>query len=126
VQVLRIVAWRRSNRGGYKAFLHHVGGGRRAPTRPLRLRQGRHLSRTLNEEQVLALVEACEHLRDQFLVVLLVETGMRLGQALGLHHSDFISHLRRADRLRTSPPRRRLTVSRGDADAPRRTDGPPR
>jgi integrase len=89
-----LVAWRRSNRGGYKAFLHHVGGGRRTATRPLRLRQGRHLPRTLNEEQVLALVEACEHLRDRFLLVLLVETGMRIGQALGLRHADFVSHRR--------------------------------
>jgi len=26
-----LVAWRRSNRGGYKAFLHHVGGGGEPP-----------------------------------------------------------------------------------------------
>ncbi|MGA3221895.1 MAG: site-specific integrase, partial [Acidimicrobiales bacterium] len=71
-----LVAWRRSNRGGYRAFLHHVGGGRRVATRPLRVRQGRHLPRTLSSEQVLALVEACEHFRDRFLLVLLAETGM--------------------------------------------------
>jgi len=89
-----LVTWRHSNRGGYKAFLHHVGGGRRVATRPLRLRQGRHLPRTLDEEKILALVEACEHLRDRFLLVLLVETGMRIGQALGLRHADFVSHRR--------------------------------
>jgi len=42
----------------------------------------------------LALVQACEHLRDRFLLVLLVETGMRIGQALGLRHNDFVSHRR--------------------------------
>ena len=42
----------------------------------------------------MALVEACQHLRDRFLVVLLAETGMRIGQALGLRHADFISHRR--------------------------------
>lgn len=41
---------------------------------------------------MLALVEACEHLRDRFLLVLLAETGMRIGQALGLRHADFVSH----------------------------------
>ena len=41
---------------------------------------------------MVALVEACEHLRDRFLLVLLAETGMRIGQALGLRHGDFVSH----------------------------------
>ena len=89
-----LVAWRRVNRGGYRPFLHHVTAGRPVATRPLRLRQSRRLPRTLTEEQVLTLVEACEHLRDRFLLVLLAETGMRVGQALGLRHADFVSHRR--------------------------------
>ncbi len=39
----------------------------------------------------LRLVGVCEHLRDRFLLSLLAETGMRIGQALGLRHSDFVS-----------------------------------
>jgi integrase/recombinase XerD len=89
-----LVTWRRSNRGGYKTFLHHVNGGRPVATRPFRLRQPRRLPRSLSAEQVVALVEACEHLRDRFLLVLLAETGMRIGQALGLRHADFVSHRR--------------------------------
>ena len=89
-----LVQWRRSARGGYKPFLHHVVGGRPVATRPFRLRQPRQLPRTLSEAQVLALVEACEHLRDRFLLCLLAETGMRVGQALGLRHCDFVSHRR--------------------------------
>jgi integrase/recombinase XerD len=46
---------------------------------------------TLSTEEVLALIEACDHLRDKFLIALLAETGMRVGQALGLRHSDFVS-----------------------------------
>src|SRR5664279_4246288 len=87
-----LVAWRRVSRGGYRSFLHHVTAGRPVATRPLRLRQERRLPRTLTDQQVLTLVEACEHLRDRFLLVLLAETGMRVGQALGLRHEDFISH----------------------------------
>jgi integrase len=34
---------------------------------------------------------ACRHLRDKFLIRLLAETGMRIGQALGLRHSDIRS-----------------------------------
>ena len=89
-----LVSWRRSNRGGYRTFLHHVSGGRPVATRPLRLRQPRVLPRTLSAEQILIIVEACEHLRDRFLLVLLAETGMRIGQALGLRHADFVSHRR--------------------------------
>jgi integrase len=89
-----LVAWRRVNRGGYRSFLHHVTAGEPVATRPLRLRQERRLPRTLTDQQVLTLVEACEHLRDRFLLVLLAETGMRVGQALGLRHEDFVSHRR--------------------------------
>lgn len=89
-----LVVWRRSNRGGYRPFLHHATAGRPAPTRPLRLRQTRSSPRTLSAEQIVAVVNACEHLRDRFLLVLLAETGMRIGQALGLRHADFVSHRR--------------------------------
>jgi integrase len=89
-----LVGWRRVNRGGYRPFLHHVTAGRATATRPLRLRQPRRLPRTLTDEQILTLVEACEHLRDRFLLVLLAESGMRIGQALGLRHADFVSHRR--------------------------------
>jgi integrase/recombinase XerD len=89
-----LVAWRSSNRGGYRPFLHHVTAGLPVATRPLRLKQEARLPSTLTDEQVLALVEACEHLRDRFLLILLAETGMRIGQALGLRHADFVSHRR--------------------------------
>lgn len=90
----QLVAWRRSNRGGFRPFLHHATGGRAVAARPLRVRQPGRVPRTLTDEQLLAIVGACEHLRDRFLVVLLAETGMRVGQALGLRHADFISHRR--------------------------------
>lgn len=89
-----LVAWRRGSRGGYRSFLYHVTAGRPVATRPLRLHQERRLPRTLTDQQVLTLVEACEHLRDRFLLVLLAETGMRVGQVLGLRHEDFVSHRR--------------------------------
>jgi integrase len=41
-----------------------------------------------------AILAACEHLRDRFLLSLLAETGMRAGQALGLRHCDFVSRRR--------------------------------
>ena len=42
----------------------------------------------------MAILAACAHLRDRFLLSLLAETGMRVGQAPGLHHCDFVSRKR--------------------------------
>src|SRR6185312_15672468 len=39
-------------------------------------------------EQVQTLLDACEHLRDRLLLALLYDTGMRIGEALGLRHND--------------------------------------
>jgi len=86
-----LVAWRRVSRGSYKPFLHHVTKGRPIPTRPVKLTVVRRAPRVLDAEQVVAILAACEHLRDRFLFALLAETGMRVGQALGLRHSDFVS-----------------------------------
>lgn len=89
-----LVAWRRSPRGSYKPFLHHITKGRPIPTRPVMLRVPRRLPRTLSEQEVAAILGACDRLRDRFLFTLLAETGMRIGQALGLRHADVISRRR--------------------------------
>ena len=89
-----LVAYRRTARGSYKPFLHHVTKGRPIPVRPVKLNAPRKRPATLAPEQIVAILAACEHLRDRFLFSLLAETGMRAGQALGLRHSDFISRRR--------------------------------
>jgi len=89
-----LVAWRRVSRGSYKPFLHHVTKGRPIPVRPVKLIVPRRSPATLEPEQIVAILAACEHLRDRFLFSLLAETGMRVGQALGLRHSDFVSRKR--------------------------------
>lgn len=86
-----LVAWRRVSRGSYKPFLHHVTAGRPIATRPVKLRVTRRLPRTLDLSEVTTILNACDHLRDRFLFALLAETGMRVGQALGLRHEDFVS-----------------------------------
>ena len=92
-----LVAWRRASRGSYKPFLHHVTKGKPIPVRPVKLHVPRQAPRTLEPGQVVAVLAATEHLRDRFLLSLLAETGMRVGQALGLRHSDFVSHRREVD-----------------------------
>lgn len=90
-----LISWRSGGRGSYKPFLDQVGGrARRTSRRPVRLRPSGHLPKTLSADEITALLDACEHLRDRFFLTLLVETGMRVGQALGLRHEDFVSRER--------------------------------
>jgi integrase len=95
-----LVAWRRVGRGSFKPFLHHVTKGRPIPTRPIKLRVPARAPRTLTASQVVAVLAAPERARDRFLLALLAETGMRIGQALGLRHADFVS---RAKEVRIVP-----------------------
>lgn len=86
-----LVAWRRVPRGSFKPFLHHVTKGRPIPARPVKLKVPKRLPATLTVEEITVLLGACHRLRDRFLLALLAETGIRIGQALGLRHEDFIS-----------------------------------
>jgi len=86
--------------GSYKPLLHHATKGRPVPTRPVKLAVVRRCPRTLEATEVVTLLAACERVRDRFLLSLLGETGMRVGQALGLRHADFVS---RAKEVRIVP-----------------------
>jgi len=91
-----VIDYTRSGRGGYRPFLEGIAKGR-PRGRVGRLREDRRLPRTLRIEQVRAIIAVQERLRDRFLFALLALTGMRVGQALGLRHSDFVGHERRID-----------------------------
>jgi integrase len=95
-----LVAWRRIGRGSYKPFLHHVTGGRPIVARPVKLPVPQRAPRTLTADQVVQVLAAPVRARDRFLLALLAETGMRVGQALGLRHADFVS---RAKEVRIVP-----------------------
>jgi integrase len=75
----------------YKPFLHHVTKGRPIHTRVVKIKSYDPLPRTLHDEDLKRVISACRHLRDRLLIRLLSETGMRIGQALGLRHSDIKS-----------------------------------
>jgi site-specific recombinase XerD len=72
----------------FRPFLHHVskrGGDRR---RTIKLKAPRSLPKVLTVQQVQAILDACEHLRDRLLFALMLDTGVRVGEALGLRHED--------------------------------------
>ena len=90
----QLVVRTRSGRGGYKPFLHGIARSR-PRGRAVRLPEHKLLPRTLTLEQVAAVIDAQERLRDRFLFALLASTGMRIGQALGLRHEDVVAWERR-------------------------------
>jgi integrase/recombinase XerD len=63
----------------------------------VRLPPRQRLPRTLSLEQVAAVIDSQQRLRDRFLFALLASTGMRVGQALGLRHEDIVSWERRIE-----------------------------
>lgn len=56
--------------------------------RVLALKTHRRYPHTLTEDEVDAVMAACNHLRDRFLFTLLRGAGLRIGEALGLRHED--------------------------------------
>ena len=88
------ISWRA--RGAFKPFLHGIA--REKPRgRAVRLPERQRLPRTLSLEQVAAVIDCQQRLRDRFLFALLASTGMRVGQALGLRHEDVVSWERRIE-----------------------------
>ena len=101
-----LVVKTRSGRGGYKPFLHGIARSR-PRGRAVRLPERTSLPRTLSLEQVAAVIDCQERLRDRFLFALLASTGMRIGQALGLRHEDVVAWERRiVIQAREDSPRR--------------------
>lgn len=89
-----LVVTTRSGYGSYKPFLAGI-----APLKPRgragRLPEVKQLPRTLSLEQVAAVIDCQQRLRDRFLFALLASTGMRIGQALAMRHEDVVSWERR-------------------------------
>lgn len=75
----------------YKSFLHHINKGKEVRTRLLKVKEPKKFPGCLTPEQVKLLVDGCNRIRDRFLVCLLYETGLRIGEALGLRHEDIYS-----------------------------------
>ena len=79
---------RRSGATSYKPFLQHISGGGMSGRRAVRVREGRVRPRVLMAGQAQAILDACGRLRDRLLFALLLDSGMRIGEALGLRHQD--------------------------------------
>lgn len=78
----------RSSSTSYKPFLHHVTKSQPNRRRTIKLAASSPRAQVLTAGQVQAILDACVHLRDRLLFALLLDTGVRIGEALGLRHED--------------------------------------
>jgi len=76
------------SRGSWRPFLAHLSAGGDQRRKTIKLTPERRLPRALDQDAVVMITDACERLRDRFLIELLASTGMRVGEALGLRHED--------------------------------------
>ncbi|MRB49407.1 tyrosine-type recombinase/integrase, partial [Bacillus thuringiensis] len=84
-----------ASRGNFKRFLHHTFKNKTKDTKILKLKVSKETLKVLSPDKVQILIDACCNTRDKFLLVLLYETGMRIGEALSLHLSDIVPTIRK-------------------------------
>jgi len=90
-----------SSSSSYKPFLHHVTKGAAQRRRSIVLPAMAPRAQVLTAGQAQAILDACGHLRDRLLFAVLLDAGLRIGEALGLRHED----LSVAERQLTVRPR---------------------
>jgi integrase/recombinase XerD len=72
----------------YKQFLHHVTKSGPQRRRTIKLKTSRPRPKVLTAAEAQTILDACDHLRDRLLFALLLDCGVRIGEALGLRHED--------------------------------------
>jgi len=105
----------RSSATSYKPFLAHITKHTPQRGRAITLPAPAPRPQVLTARQAQAILDACEHLRDRLLFALLLDTGLRIGEALGLRHEDLLI----AERQVIVMPRRNDNRARAKAGRPR-------
>lgn len=74
----------------FKGFLYGIAYDKKKVTSNiLKLKVPKSKPKTLNRVEITTLINTCNNLRDKFLLTLLYETGIRIGEALSLWIEDF-------------------------------------
>lgn len=72
----------------YKGFLHHVNKDKPSGKNILKIKEPRRKVKVLTKEEMQKVYDATTNIRDEFLIKLLHETGLRIGEALSLFIED--------------------------------------
>lgn len=84
----------------YKDFLYHVNKDKPINKNILILKEPRRKLKILTKEQVEQVYESTTNIRDRFLIQLLFETGLRIGEALSLFLEDLIFDHKNGHRIK--------------------------
>lgn len=84
----------------YKDFLYHVNKDKPSNRNILKIKEPRRKVKVLSKDETQAIYNATANIRDQFLIKLLFETGLRIGEALSLFIEDIIFDHNKGHRIR--------------------------
>jgi integrase/recombinase XerD len=111
-----LVTMQPAGRGGpatsYKVFLHHIAKSEPQRRQVIKLKAARPRPGVLTVQQAQAILDACGHLRDRLLFAVLLDCGVRIGEALGLRHED-VGIAERAITITPRPNDNRARVKSG-------------
>lgn len=62
-------------------------------------KEDEHIGRTIEKDSIITLLEACDNCRDRLLILLLSETGFRIGEILGIKYTQDIDYEKRTIRV---------------------------
>jgi integrase len=74
---------------GFKDYLYHINKNRSYNKKILKLKEPKTIPKTIPKDKISILLAACSNIRDKFLIQLLWESSIRIGEALALWLEDF-------------------------------------
>lgn len=78
-----------SSDSGFKSFLSHLGNKKTINKNILKVREPKREIKTLKREEIECIRKACSNQRDELLIRVLYEGGLRISEALNLRIEDF-------------------------------------
>ena len=84
----------------YKDFLYHVNKDKPLSKNILKIKEPRRKVKILTKEEMQKVYNATTNIRDEFLIKLLFETGLRIGEALSLFIEDIIFDHNKGHRIK--------------------------
>ena len=84
----------------YKDFLYHVNKDKPTSKNILKIKEPRRKIKTLTKEEMQKIYNATTNIRYEFLIKLLYETGLRIGEALSLFIEDIIFDHNKGHRIK--------------------------
>lgn len=84
----------------YKDFLYHINKDKPSNKNILKIKEPKRKIKILTKEEVEKICKATTNIRDEFLIKLLFETGLRIGEVLSLFIEDFIFNHNKGHKIR--------------------------